>query len=158
MELCQEAIKDVNKPRILDVGAGSGYLCASFGRLAQLRSGRVFGIELIPGLVQFAKKNIQVADPELLDDGVVSVHCGNGWDGLPNEAPFHFIHVGAAVEVVPKALMDQLADGGRLVVPVNEPRGGQMLVEITRKGNSFMERKLMAVWYVPLVRERKMSL
>lgn len=157
MELCYAAVKDVERPRILDVGAGSGYLLACFGRLAQSRNGHVFGIELLPGLVHFARKNLQNADGDLLDSGVVSLTCANGWDGLPNQAPFHFIHVGAAAEVAPRALMDQLADGGRLVVPVNESRGGQMLVEITRNGNEFVQRKLMAVWYVPLVRERKMS-
>jgi protein-L-isoaspartate(D-aspartate) O-methyltransferase len=157
MELCFAAVKDVERPRILDVGVGSGYLLACFGRLAQARNGHMFGIELLPGLAQFARKNLQSGDGDLLDSGVVSLTCANGWDGLPNKAPFHFIHVGAAAEKVPRALMDQLADGGQLVVPVNEPRGGQMLVEITRNGNEFTQRKLMAVWYVPLVRGRKMS-
>lgn len=158
MELCLNAVKDINKPRILDVGAGSGYLLACFGRLAEPRNGIVFGLEILPGLAQFARKNLQSADSDLTERGVVSLHCGNGWDGLPNEAPFHFIHVGAAAETPPRALMDQLADGGRLVVPVNEQRGGQMLVEITRDGSNYSQRKLMAVWYVPLVRERKMSM
>lgn len=159
LELGYEAIKDVSNPRILDVGAGSGYLTACFARLVEAKPGaRVYGIEIISGLAQFARKNIQTADPELMDSGVVSVHCCNGWDGLPNEAPFHFIHVGAAADVVPQALMDQLAEGGRLVIPLDEERGGQMLVEVTRNGNIFSQRKLMGVCYVPLVRGRKPSL
>lgn len=157
LELGYAAIADVNKPRVLDVGAGSGYMTACFGRMVAPKKGRVFGMELVPGLVQFARKNIQVADSDLLDEGIVSVHHGNGWDGLPNEAPFTFIHVGAAAEIVPQALLDQLADGGRLVMPLDEPRGGQILVEITRHGNAFSQRKLMGVCYVPLVRGRKPS-
>lgn len=158
MELGYAAIKDVNKPRVLDVGCGSGYLTACLGRLVEASGGHVFGLEIVPGLVQFAKKNIQLADGDLLDRGIISVHCHNGWDGLANEAPFHYIHVGAAADTPPQALMDQLADGGRLVLPLDEPRGGQMFVEITRHGNGFSQRRLFGVCYVPLVRERKASL
>lgn len=148
----------MEKPRILDVGAGSGYLTACFGHLVETKPGsRVFGVEIISGLAQFARKNIQSADAALVASGIVSVHCCNGWDGLPNEAPFHFIHVGAAANIAPQALLDQLADGGRLVIPLDEERGGQMLVEITRNGNIFSQRKLMGVCYVPLVRGRRPS-
>jgi len=158
LELGYAAIKDVPHPRILDVGAGSGYLTACFGRLIEAKPGRVFGIEIISGLTQFAKKNIQVADGDLVDNGIVSVHCCNGGDGLSTESPFHFIHVGAAADVAPQALLDQLADGGRLVIPLDQNRGGQMLVEITRRGNVFSQRKLMGVCYVPLVRGRRPSM
>jgi protein-L-isoaspartate(D-aspartate) O-methyltransferase len=157
LELAYAAVKDVSRPRILDIGAGSGYLTACFGRLVEKQHGRVFGVEIISGLAQFAKKNIQLADGDLVDNGVVSVHCCNGCDGLSSESPFHFIHVGAAADVAPQALLDQLADGGRLVIPLDQDRGGQMLVEITRHGNVFSQRKLMGVCYVPLVRGRKSS-
>ncbi|KAF4143048.1 Protein L-isoaspartyl methyltransferase domain-containing protein [Phytophthora infestans] len=157
MELGYAAIKDVRHPRILDVGAGSGYLTACLGRMVE-DNGHVFGLEIVPGLAQFAKKNIQTADGDLVDRGVVSVRCHNGWDGLPNEAPFHYIHVGAAAESPPQALMDQLADGGRMVLPVDEPRGGQVFVEITRHGTNFSQRRLFGVCYVPLVRERERKL
>ncbi|POM81702.1 Protein-L-isoaspartate O-methyltransferase [Phytophthora palmivora] len=158
LELCNAAICDVRNPRILDVGSGSGYLTACFGRMVDDRGGHVFGMEIIPGLVQFAKKNIQMADGDLIDRGIVSVRCHNGWDGLPNEAPFHYIHVGAAAEVPPQALMEQLADGGRLVVPLDEARGGQVLVEITRHGTNYAQRRLFGVCFVPLVRERERKL
>jgi protein-L-isoaspartate(D-aspartate) O-methyltransferase len=158
MELGYAAIKDVSSPRILDVGAGSGFLTACLGRMVEPRGGRVFGLEIVPGLVQFAKKNIQSADGDLLDKGVVAIRCYNGWDGLPNEAPFHYIHVGASAEVPPQALLDQLADGGRLVLPLDEARGGQVFVEITRDGTSYTQRRLFGVCYVPLVRERERKL
>uniref|UniRef100_H3G5H6 protein-L-isoaspartate(D-aspartate) O-methyltransferase n=1 Tax=Phytophthora ramorum TaxID=164328 RepID=H3G5H6_PHYRM len=153
MELGYGAVKDVSNPRILDVGAGSGYLTACLGRMVEDKGGRVCGLEIVPGLVQFAKKNIHMADGDLIDRGVVSVRCHNGWDGLANEAPFHYIHVGAAAETPPQALLDQLADGGRLVLPLDEPRGGQVFVEITRKGTVFAQRRLFGVCFVPLVRE-----
>ncbi|TMW69677.1 hypothetical protein Poli38472_001833 [Pythium oligandrum] len=158
LELGWAAVKDVAHPRILDVGAGSGYLTACFGRLIEDKPGSVFGLELVSPLVQFARDNLQHADGDLMEKGVVSIHHGNGWDGLPNDGPFHYIHVGAAAETPPQGLMEQLANGGRLVVPVDEDRGGQMLVEITRNGNVFSQRKLMSVCYVPLVRPRKHSM
>ncbi|CAI5745370.1 unnamed protein product [Peronospora destructor] len=157
MELGYLAIKDVNNPKILDVGCGSGYLTACLGRMVEDKGGHVFGLEIVPGLVQFAKKNLQTADGDLVDRGIVSVRCHNGWDGLPNEAPFHYIHVGAAAEVPPQALLEQLADGGRLVIPLDEARGGQVFVEITRHGTNYLQRRLFGVCYVPLVRERKLS-
>lgn len=157
MELGYDAIKEMRNPRILDVGAGSGYLTACLGRLVENQDGLVFGLEIIPGLVQLAKKNIQLQDGDLLERGIVSVRCHNGWDGLANEAPFHFIHVGAAAESPPQALLDQLAEGGRLVLPLDQARGGQVFVEITRQGNVFSQRRLFGVCYVPLVRERKLS-
>jgi len=159
LELGYAAIQNVERPRILDVGSGSGYLTACFGRLVAGKHGRVFGLEVVTPLAQFAKKNIQKADGDLLDVGVVSIQIGNGWDGLGNEAPFHYIHVGAAAEAPPQTLMDQLAtNGGRLVVPLDQERGGQLLVEITRNGNTFSQRRLMNVCYVPLVRPRKPSM
>jgi protein-L-isoaspartate(D-aspartate) O-methyltransferase len=72
--MADAAIKEIPAPRILDVGAGSGYLTACFGRLVEPARGRVFGIEVIPDLVDFAKKNIQRADPDLIQNNIVSVH------------------------------------------------------------------------------------
>ncbi|KAI9895962.1 hypothetical protein PsorP6_019547 [Peronosclerospora sorghi] len=157
LELGYAAIKDVATPYVLDVGCGSGYLTACLGHLVADKGGRVFGVDIVPALVHFAKKNIHAANGALLERGIVTLRVHNGWDGLPNEAPFHYIHVGAAADVPPQALMDQLADGGRLVLPLDGPRGGQIFVEITRHGHAFAQRRLFGVCYVPLVRERKLS-
>jgi protein-L-isoaspartate(D-aspartate) O-methyltransferase len=70
--------------------------------------GQVYGVELIPELVSIAKKNLENADRDLLDRGIVSVVRADGWKGLPNHAPFHFIHVGAAAEHIPDALLEQV--------------------------------------------------
>ncbi|GLE04109.1 hypothetical protein PINS_up013020 [Pythium insidiosum] len=154
LELADIAIGAIDQPRVLDVGAGSGYLTACLGRMVETSNGRVFGIERIPELVEFATKNIARRDADLLERGVVVVQKADGWRGLPDHAPFHFIHVGAAAVEPPQALMQQLADGGRLVVPVGEAGDAQMLLEIQRNGDAFTQRKLMGVTYVPLVRER----
>ncbi|KAL4106486.1 hypothetical protein PRIC1_004537 [Phytophthora ramorum] len=155
LELAAVAIHNVEHPKVLDVGAGSGYLTACLGHLADEDDGRVFGIERIPQLAQLAKKNIERADGGLVHRGIVSVERADGWTGLPNQAPFHFIHVGAAATEPPKALMEQLAVGGRLVVPVGEQGASQVLLEIQRTDEeSFTKRELMGVSYVPLVRQR----
>jgi protein-L-isoaspartate(D-aspartate) O-methyltransferase len=151
LELAHATLLGILKPRVLDVGAGSGYLTAALARLVERADGRVFGLELIPALAQSAHKNVLLAAPGLLKSGVLSLHCYNGWHGLPAEAPFHFIFVGAAVSSPPQELLDQLAEGGQLVIPVDDPRGGQALVGITRRGLSFLHRKLMPACFVPLV-------
>ncbi|ETI46544.1 protein-L-isoaspartate O-methyltransferase [Phytophthora nicotianae CJ01A1] len=155
LELADVALHSIEHPRVLDVGAGSGYLTACLGHLVDQEGGRVFGIERIPQLAQLAKRNIERADGDLVRRGVVSVERADGWTGLPNEAPFHFIHVGAAAVEPPRALMEQLAEGGRLVVPVGEQGANQVLMEIQRTDKeTFTRRELMGVSYVPLVRQR----
>ncbi|DAZ96271.1 TPA: hypothetical protein N0F65_008304 [Lagenidium giganteum] len=170
LQLADSAIDGLEAPKILDVGAGSGYLTACLGRMVEARGGRVIGIERIPELVSMASKNVNGADGDLIEKGVVSIQgksfvctiakinrltrAADGWQGLPNDGPFHFIHVGAAAEETPQALMRQLSNGGKLVVPVGPHGGAQVLLEIQREGQSFKERKLMDVSYVPLVRDR----
>lgn len=74
LELADVAVRNVESPRILDVGAGSGYLTAGFGRLVEDEPGaRVFGIERIPELTELARKNIERGGADLLVKGVVSV-------------------------------------------------------------------------------------
>lgn len=153
LELADVALQGIENPRVLDVGAGSGYLTACLGRMVEERGGKVHGIERVPELVQMASQNIAKADRDLIEKGVVSVQCADGWQGLPNEGPFHFIHVGAAAKEPPQALMDQLANGGRLILPVGPYLGAQTLLEIQRTDQTFTQRKLMGVSYVPLVRE-----
>ncbi|POM81703.1 Protein-L-isoaspartate O-methyltransferase [Phytophthora palmivora] len=152
LELAHSTCVGAIKPRVLDVGAGTGYLTATLARLVEPADGRVFGLELLPALAQSARKNVLNAAPDLIKSGVLSIHCYNGWHGLPVEAPFHFIFVGAAVSSPPQVLLDQLVEGGQLVVPVDDPRGGQALVGITRRGSSFIHRKIMPACFVPLVR------
>eukprot|EP00559_Dactyliosolen_fragilissimus_P008940 CAMPEP_0184862218 /NCGR_PEP_ID=MMETSP0580-20130426/6710_1 /TAXON_ID=1118495 /ORGANISM="Dactyliosolen fragilissimus" /LENGTH=245 /DNA_ID=CAMNT_0027359975 /DNA_START=392 /DNA_END=1129 /DNA_ORIENTATION=- len=154
--------------KILDVGVGSGYLTATLGRLVNrgkdgpvppLVKGRVFGIDVIPNLVNLATSNIQKSDQDLFDSGTVSVQVGDGWKGLPSEAPFHAIHVGAAAPQFPEALMMQLKPkGGVMVIPIGPNGGIQQLYRIERQVErenfnkaDFDIKPLLGVRYVPLL-------
>jgi protein-L-isoaspartate(D-aspartate) O-methyltransferase len=128
--------------RVLEIGTGSGYQAAVLGRVA----GQVYTIEIVAPLAESARRTL-----EGLGYTNVHVKVGDGFLGWPEHAPFDAIMVTAAPEEVPPPLIEQLAVGGRLVVPVG--RGVQQLtvVEKTRKG-LVTERK-MPVRFVPLVRQ-----
>lgn len=128
---------------VLDVGGGSGYHAAVLGRLAE----KVFSVERHPALVERARRSLAAA-------GVENVEMieGDGSRGLPDEAPFDVINVGAAVQgEVPEALTRQLAEGGRMVVPVGRDR--QWLELWQRHGGELTRRKAVPVAFVPLVEE-----
>ena len=162
----QQRTKPVLK--ILDVGCGSGYLTSCLGRLVHEHQnslglkGRVYGIDILPKLVELSKYNAQKADSDLMESNIVSFQNANGWKGLSSEAPFDAIHVGAAAEDFPRDLMIQLAVGGRMVCPVGPDGGIQYLYRIDRvkqsdesnssfQKNDFNVQELLGVRYVPLV-------
>ena len=125
---------------ILEIGTGSGYQTSI---LAQLTP-KVFSVERIKSLQFQAKRKLQAMDLHN-----ISMKHGDGWQGWKSKAPFQAIIVTAAPTEVPQALLEQLADGGRLVIPVGEQT--QILKIITRNGDSYDERQIEAVRFVPLV-------
>lgn len=125
---------------ILEIGTGSGYQTSI---LAQLTP-KVFSVERIKSLQFQAKRKLQSIDLHN-----VSMKHGDGWKGWNSKGPFEAIIVTAAPNKVPEALLEQLADGGRLVVPVGEQT--QILKLIRRKGDEFIEQQIEAVRFVPLV-------
>jgi protein-L-isoaspartate(D-aspartate) O-methyltransferase len=127
--------------RVLDVGTGSGYQAAVLAELAA----EVVTIERIPALADAARARLAEAGY-----GDVEVHVGDGSTGVPERAPFDGIAVAAAAPSVPPALYDQLADGGRLVVPRGSRRG-QELVLVVRTPSAPVERRSIPVRFVPLV-------
>ena len=126
--------------RVLEVGTGSGYQAAILGMLAE----EVHTVEFIPELATKADKLLK----ELGLDNV-QVHFGDGSLGWPELAPYQGILVAAAAPQVPKALLDQLEDSGRLVIPVGA-RGMQILEIWERNGDKFDSKPETAVAFVPL--------
>jgi protein-L-isoaspartate(D-aspartate) O-methyltransferase len=134
--------------RVLEIGTGSGYSAA----LLSLLAGEVFTIERQETLAEEARERLEV-----LGYSNVRVRCGDGTLGWPEQAPFEAIVVAAGGPVVPEALLSQLADGGRLVIPVGATAETQELVRVVRHGRSFRRETLSQVRFVPLIGEQGWS-
>jgi protein-L-isoaspartate(D-aspartate) O-methyltransferase len=130
---------------VLEVGAGSGYAAAVISRIAA----RVIGIERQHELVGVAQERL-----ERLGFGNVTIVEGDGTRGCPNEAPFNAILAAASGSHVPKPWIEQLADGGRIVMPVGEPGWVQELVKVTKGPvGKLIQENLGGVRFVPLIGE-----
>jgi protein-L-isoaspartate(D-aspartate) O-methyltransferase len=129
--------------RVLDVGSGSGYQAAVLAELAT----EVVSIERVPELAERARDALQRAGYEN-----VAVRVGDGSLGVPERAPYDGIAVAAAAPVTPPALYEQLAEGGRLVLP-RGGRWGQELVLVERTPTGPVERRSVPCRFVPLVGE-----
>ncbi|HEX9051037.1 MAG TPA: protein-L-isoaspartate(D-aspartate) O-methyltransferase [Anaeromyxobacter sp.] len=129
--------------RVLEIGTGSGYQTAILARLA----GEVFSIEIVPALAARAREVLLGR----LGLGNVRLRTGDGALGWPEEAPFDRVLVTAAAEEVPRALVEQLAPGGRMILPVGESSEAQML-RIVQRGNDGVtaQSDLLPVRFVPL--------
>lgn len=127
--------------KVLEIGTGCGYQTAVLSPLV----GTIFSIERIGALLRKARNLL--AELELYN---VRFRHGDGWKGWPAKAPYDGILVGAAPRDTPQVLRDQLAEGGRLVIPIGPP-GDQTLIAYTRRGDSFEQSDLGAVSFVPLL-------
>jgi len=131
--------------RVLEIGAGSGYHAALMGEMVR-PGGRVYTVERLEALGSKAKETIE----RLGYDDVVEVVVADGSLGLPEHAPYDRITVAAAAPGVPKPLEEQLADGGRMLVPVGG-QGYQDLTLVTRRGDKLERTGLGGVVFVPLI-------
>jgi len=131
--------------KVLEVGAGSGYAAAVISRIAD----RVIGIERQHDLVEVAHERLK----RLGYDNVEIVE-GDGTKGWPDEAPFDAILAAASGSHVPQPLLDQLADGGRIVMPVGQPGWAQELIKVTKRADgTTTQENLGGVRFVPLIGE-----
>merc|ERR1711991_626823 len=153
--MCLELLEEQLRPgaRALDVGSGSGFLAVAMALMTESQ-GKVHAIDVIEPLVEKSIENVRKSGHgNLLDEKVLSIRLGDGWKGVPGEQ-FDVIHVGAAADTLPEALVAQLAPGGRLVIPVGPDGGEQHLQLIERRAdNTLSERTLTGVRYVPLVKQ-----
>jgi protein-L-isoaspartate(D-aspartate) O-methyltransferase len=135
-----ELLRLTGDEQVLDVGTGSGYHAAVLAHLSR----EVWSIERKAELAEQARHNLVTA-------GIENVHVvvGDGSRGLPEQAPFDAINVAAAAHDVPPALAEQLADGGRLVAPINGRE--QRLLLVGRRGDTLERAYLDPVRFVPLV-------
>jgi len=130
--------------RVLEIGTGSGYQAAILSELG----GEVYTIEIVDALGEEAKKRLK-----RLKYKNVNVRIGDGYNGWPEAAPFDAIMVTAGAEELPETLMEQLAEGGRMVIPIGPHGGVRQLTLITRSNGKFRSEKLMAVRFVPFIRQ-----
>ena len=128
---------------VLEIGTGSGYQAAILARLV----GQVWSIEIIPALAREAAERLQ-----RLGFDNVAVRSGDGYLGWPEHAPYDAIVVTAGAPDVPKPLLEQLAVGGRLVIPVGESSYVQTLLRVRRRGeHEYSREELFGVCFVPLI-------
>jgi protein-L-isoaspartate(D-aspartate) O-methyltransferase len=137
-----EALLDGGRPgKVLEVGTGCGYQSAVLAALA----GEVFSVERIGDLVRRTRERLQG-----LQVRNVRIRHGDGYAGWAEHGPYDGILVAAAPTQVPATLLEQLAEGGRLIVPVGE-RGGQQLLRISRVDGEIKQEVLETVSFVPMV-------
>jgi protein-L-isoaspartate(D-aspartate) O-methyltransferase len=138
--MCQEA-RLTSQDKVLEIGTGSGYGAAVLSLLAR----EVHTIERIDALFQQARERLAQ-----LNYHNVHVYLDDGTLGLLQEAPFDAIICTAGAESLPQAYQEQLADGGRLIIPIG-PMAHQQMVRITRRGDNFDRERLGSFGFVPLV-------
>ena len=140
-----EQLQVQKSQKILEIGTGSGYQAAILAELAN----HVFTIEIIPELAEGAEK---VLHENKYSN--ITVRTGDGYKGWPEEAPFDRIMVTAAPEEIPEALVEQLAQGGRMIIPVGANLFMQYLWMIKKdKGGIVTKEKILPVRFVPMVKE-----
>jgi len=143
--------------RILDVGSGSGYLTAVMATMVENakdeeKNGIVIGIDIIPELVKWATENVTKDNKALLDKGLLEFKQFDGWEDLKDE--FDAIHVGAAAETIPDALVTALKPGGSMYIPVGTYSQQMVLLKKDSNGTVTKETQF-GVRYVPLVKTKK---
>lgn len=137
-----EILELKREEKILEIGTGSGYQAAILAEICN----SVFSIEINAVLADYARKNL-----ELTGYHSVQVRTGDGYRGWPEQAPFDAIIVTCSPSDIPEPLQDQLAEGGRMIIPV-DALFGQELVLLTKTGGKLVRREVLPVRFVPMIR------
>jgi protein-L-isoaspartate(D-aspartate) O-methyltransferase len=153
VSIMNEALELEVGNKVLEVGAGSGWHASTVAEIVapsdipKGRWGHVYTIEIIPKLAEFAEMNIKRAGYS----DRVTVICGDGSEGYPDEAPYDRILVTAAAPSVPRPLEEQLKPGGVMVIPVGSVGFYQTLLRLRKVNDRISEEDLGGVAFVPLV-------
>ncbi len=142
--LMTELLQLKNTDRVLEIGTGSGYQAAILAQIVQ----EVYTVEIIAPLAAEAKERLERL-------GFKNVHVLNadGYYGWEEHAPYDAIIVTCAPDHIPPPLVQQLKDGGRLVIPVGPPGGYQTLWQVIKEGDEIKKRNVTGVLFVPLTGE-----
>jgi protein-L-isoaspartate(D-aspartate) O-methyltransferase len=140
-----EAIKPKPEHKVLEIGTGSGYQAAVLAEIVK----EVYTIEIV-------KELYESADKKLKQLGYKNIFCkaADGYYGWEEHAPFDAIVVTAAAEHIPPPLVEQLKEGGRMIIPVGAPFLNQNLILVEKKGEEVTTRSLLPVRFVPFTREK----
>jgi len=152
VSIMDEALELEVGHRVLEIGAGSGWHASTIAEIVaptdtpKEKWGHVYTAEIIPELAEFARKNIEKAGY----GDRITIICGDGSMGYPEEAPYDRTLVTAAAPDIPKPLIEQLKNGGILVIPVGGIHLYQTLVRVRKRDGKITEENLGGVAFVPL--------
>lgn len=138
-----DIVRPTSRKKALEIGTGSGYQAAVLAEIVE----KVYTIEIVPELAKEASERLKKY-------GYKNVECkfGDGYKGWPEHAPFDIIIVTAAADHIPQPLIDQLAENGRLVIPVGAPSAVQELILVTKRNGKPEQKRLTFVRFVPFKR------
>jgi protein-L-isoaspartate(D-aspartate) O-methyltransferase len=140
-KMTEALLQEFEGERVLEIGTGCGYQTAMLAPLVK----EIYTVERIPELLKKTKQRLRQLD-------IYNVHyrLGDGWEGWPKYAPYDGIIVAAAAPEFPEKLLQQLKQGGRMVIPVG-PTGRQELVKLTKQNGHYEQLSLGLVSFVPLI-------
>lgn len=136
-----EALSLRTHSKVLEIGTGSGYQAAILAEICD----SVFTVEIIPGLAEKSRKLLSVIGYKN-----IKVRTGDGYQGWEEHAPYQGIIVTCSPTHVPQPLADQLAEGGKMIIPVGV-RNNQELVVLVKKNGALMQKEVLPVRFVPMV-------
>jgi protein-L-isoaspartate(D-aspartate) O-methyltransferase len=137
-----EQLKMELQHRVLEVGTGSGYQAAVLSHLAR----EVVSVERYRTLAEEARARLKALGCDNVD-----IVVGDGFAGVPDRAPYDRIIVTAAAETIPEALLDQLADGGIMILPLGSHDGSQHIIKLTKSVTGIRRENLIPVRFVPML-------